>query len=228
MKNIFKPILFQTAMVSGILNDLKWLTRRTKGLDIINISPNDWSHNYNTRDKKSSTFKFKNLVNKEKDIDIKCPYSVGDILWVRETSLKLMEEHLEGRDSNIYYKTEHLPIINSFLREHKYKWTPSIHMLKTRCRLFLKVKNVRLERLHEISVEDAIGEGIEKARWSPGWKHYTEPSKYLKDQFYGATHGAVISFLSLWMKINGKESLDSNPWVWVIEFERIEKPLDFI
>ncbi|EJG02266.1 hypothetical protein [Flavobacterium sp. F52] len=236
MGNIFKPILFSTPMVKAILDDEKTQTRRTKGLEEINKNPDAWRA---MQSNFSSKVPFSGCVNRigrdlfiffrsdSETLEIKVPYQIGNILWVRETSITLRDEHLEGREGNIYYKTEERPLTSDFLKECGYKWTPAIHMKKTSCRVFLKVKSVRAERLHEITIEDALSEGIEKAPWAPGWKHYTNPSKYLKDKFYGAMHGTVISFMSLWMKINGKESLDLNPWVWVIEFERIDKPHDF-
>lgn len=234
MGNIFKPILFSTPMVQAILNAGKTHTRRTKGLEEINKDPEAWR-------KKGIAIKgdikkgidpniyliFYNVKTGER-IDIPEVYNSGNILWVRETTITLRDEHLEGREGNMYYKTEELPLTSDFLKACGYRWTPAIHMKKMSCRIFLKIKSVRVERLHEISMEDALSEGIERARWAPGWKHYTNPSKYFKDKFYGAMHGTIMSFMSLWMKINGRESLDSNPWVWVIEFERIDKPHDFV
>jgi hypothetical protein len=91
----------------------------------------------------------------------------------------------------------------------KVKWKPSIFMPKQACRLFLQVKNIRVERLQDISRGDAMAEGcpfpnMQKGPNPVGWFH------------------------DLWHKINGPTSWVKNPWVWVIEFEKIEKPENFI
>jgi len=99
-------------------------------------------------------------------------------------------------------------------------------MPKEAARIFLKVNGVRVERLHEISEPDAISEGIEKMS---GWKNrlvenlYTN---YMKDGRGPQT--PRLSFFSLWESINGKYSLASNPWVWVYDFCKVERPSDFI
>ena len=82
-------------------------------------------------------------------------------------------------------------------------------MPKEACRLFLKVTNVRVERLQDITEMDAIFEGC---------------MQYEKDTDWMT---ALYGFELLWKKINGESSWKSNPWVWVIEFERIEKPENF-
>lgn len=79
------------------------------------------------------------------------------------------------------------------------KWKPGIHMPKEACRIFLKVTEVKVESLQDISQEDAKAEGVLR----------------------------VDLFRDLWKSINGPESWESNPWVWVISFERIKKPENF-
>lgn len=143
-----------------------------------------------------------------------CPYGkVGDVLWVRETFGKWRED---------YYYLASTPI-----GEEVCKWKPSIHMPKEACRLFLEITSIRVEHLQDITDIDATAEGVEKG--------------YCQDQLYNrelVTHmdylknehkwiHAKLSFQTLWQKINGQESWDANPWVWVIEFKRIEKPQNF-
>lgn len=91
-------------------------------------------------------------------------------------------------------------------------------MPKSACRIFLQITDIRVERLHEITEEDAKKEGIIEMS-----------DNYYKDYFGGISgyHLSIQSFRSLWMKINGIESWKSNPWVWVISFERCEKPENF-
>ena len=98
-------------------------------------------------------------------------------------------------------------------------------MPKKACRLFLKISNVRAERLKEISENDAIAEGISRSG-----NLYFDYLRYVKElprePFYRELN-PKMSFMTLWCKINGVDSWESNPWVWVIDFERIEKPENF-
>ena len=103
-------------------------------------------------------------------------------------------------------------------------WKPSIHMPKEACRLFLQIKDIRVERLQDISEEDAKAEGIkyviDKLTGYCGFDYINDGYNLMTTPFNG--------FRSLWKKINGFQSWDDNPWVWVIEFEKIEKPENFI
>jgi len=103
-------------------------------------------------------------------------------------------------------------------------WKPSIHMPKDVCRIHLKITDIRIEKLHEISESDAIKEGIEKIfdvdnpphAWI-GWKDYSGV-----DEIPFNNISPEASFHSLWESINGKDSWKKNPWVWVIHFEKTE------
>lgn len=94
---------------------------------------------------------------------------------------------------------------------------PSRYMPMEACRLWLKVKAVRVERLQEISMKDCIKEGIEGTNGR--WKDYL---------MGGETVYRTNSFISLWSSINGPDSWAANPWVWVVEFERCEMPPHFL
>ena len=105
------------------------------------------------------------------------------------------------------------------------KWKPSIFMPFEAARIFLKVTNVRVERLHNISEQDAISEGIDISlsfRGMPG----TFYLNYLENKFNFSSPG--LSFSSLWISINGKDSWKENPFVWVYDFERCELPKDLL
>lgn len=206
MKNTFKPILFSTPMVQAILQGTKTQTRRIIKIDtgqliadlVEQTAPNYFSF------KKDGEF----IAGR------KSKYQVGDILWVRET-WKISPQQCTWQKYS--YKADY----HSALSELG-KWKPSIHMPKAAARIFLKVTNVRVERLQDISEADAVAEGIEKQKTNYGdylFKHY------LKDKFGPS---AKHSFQTLWQKIYGIESWDKNPYVWVYEYERIEKPKDFI
>ncbi|MFJ5338332.1 morphogenetic protein [Pectobacterium sp. CHL-2024] len=149
----------------------------------------------------------------------RCPFGeVGDRLWVRETSgLQIRRDGLGGtgefrvyRASNpdaIRYKTasgEIAPI----------KWIPSIHMPRHASRILLEITDVRVERLNDISQEDAQAEGMELTGWRPT---YADPDSG------GEVCTPYDNFAELWQSIYGAESWQSNPWVWAITFKRIER-----
>lgn len=105
---------------------------------------------------------------------------------------------------------------------------------KGACRIFLKVTNVRVEKLQNISDEDAQKEGILsydcEITGKKEFKDYlTKPEGYgHPDHDYPVSTNAIESFFSLWASINGVESLDSNPYVWVYDFQITERPNNFL
>lgn len=205
MKHI--AILFSTLMVQAIMEGRKTKTRRLNGLEVVNFNPDEfkpiglkslicrfWDGSKETDPNPLKVFyQFQNSYGTL--IDVKCPYGYdGDVLWVRE-GFKIVAPNM------IFYKADQS---NSTLRG----WKPSIHMPKAACRIFLKVKSVRVERLQDISEVDAIAEGAQ---------HYIErnyPSLII-DNYPTAKE----DFRKLWIDINGPESWEANPWVWVIEYE---------
>lgn len=207
MKDI--PILYSTEMVKAIDKYIKTKTRRTKGLEFINDSFSEWE--YLGIDEEG-----RHLMRNEYGATntIKCPYGQpGDIHWVRETFSE------EGFVGNYVYKADGLCLLTD-----NDKWKPSIHMPKKAARFFLQVKEVRVERLHDISPSDAIAEGIESSytvNRNPGLQY----KNYYPENKGGLSFvNPIWSFESLWQSINGQDSWKENPWVWVISFERIEKP----
>ena len=127
---------------------------------------------------------------------LSAPYRVGDILYVRETWCK----HEYGFD----YKV--LENGNVWGNEYSEKWKPSIHMAREASRIFLEVKSVRVERLQDITCEDAKNEGV-------------------KRDCGCEVVGYCTAFYKVWNALNAKRgySWESNPWVWVYEFIRVEK-----
>ncbi len=112
----------------------------------------------------------------------------------------------------------------------KQPFKPYIHMPKEAARIWLQVTDIRVERLQDISEQDAIAEGIESYHMIGdliAYKNYSETARkdFLNKSSYGfdsgkETHSApVASFCSLWVDINGRESWISNPWGWVISFK---------
>lgn len=108
-------------------------------------------------------------------------------------------------DDEIFYKRTDKP----------QPFKPSIHMPKEAARIWLQVEDVRVERLHDISENDAINEGIDR-RLEPSAPNGIHYKHYLKDKWGPSPKH---SFETLWHSINGKESWDNNPWVWVISFK---------
>lgn len=231
-----KPILFSTPMVQAIKAGRKTQTRRiiksrhesgmfqvSKTLDgiVTGITSIDWDE------------RPKNDVTN----DIKPIAVAGEILWVRETWLQIHKDvEFEGRFSEYVYRAEeeaneqkfgHIknPVGKRFI--DSWKWKPSIFMPKDAARIFLKVTNVRAERLQDITDADAIAEGILNCPKfdTSGTAYYDYSGKQTSVSYN--FDSPVESFKTLWQSINGSESWEANPWVWVYDFEQIEKPKDF-
>lgn len=208
-----KQILFNTEMVRAILDGRKSCTRRiVKPQQLVGLLPDKCKNGVPEEFLKEKKLMFKPYCNMT-DIELintayKAPYQRGDILYVRETWCKGLERYIYRAD---YSDTE------KFYRDGKeieMKWHPSLHMPKDAARIFLRVTNVRVERLQDITVEDALAEGMDK---------YIRLSGELDE------NSIITSFIGIWNSTIKKSDLDrygwnANPWVWVIEFERCEKP----
>lgn len=202
-----KPILFNTEMVRAILDGRKTCTRR-----LVKPQP-DEKHTYplgfvtdSTEKKEVGCFGF-GIDEYGGSIQyIKPPYGYapGDILYVRETWKK-------APNGYYYYEDWQRNDIADIT-----KWKPSIHMPKEAARIWLKVTDVRVERLQEITDKDAEQEGAQP----------DNPFDYDVDKWANLEH-----FKEIWNSTIKKSNLeryswDASPWVWVIEFERCEKPED--
>lgn len=211
-----KPILFNTEMVRAILDGQKTCTRRiVKG-----AIPDDAMWGYTMFTPKGCISCRGVYADEYGEKFFRLPYQQGDILYVRETWY--YESHMEdrtegepnlpsGRYSNRYVYKADCPTypVNIGVGEHG--WRPSIHMPKEAARIWLKVTDVRVERLQDIDGKGCVKEGIEE-----------EPLKDVGEEFVkGMYH-------DLWDSTIKKSDIDrygwdANPWVWVIEFERCEK-----
>lgn len=196
-----KPILFSTDMVQAILDGRKTMTRRLSGLEKLNKNPN----RYRTYIRLPiSTGNVDFVIRDKKDgseTALKPRYNKHDILYVKETHTII--------NGKIVYRADAPASTNI-------KWKPSLFMKKEYARIFLEVTNVRCERLHDITATDAINEGID-------WKGIFYKDYFDDTYFYSIPE---FSFNSLWVKINGQDSFNSNPWVFVYEFKRIENPIE--
>jgi hypothetical protein len=144
------------------------------------------------------------------------PIKPGDILYVRET-------FTADRDGNYIYKSE--PMFNYCSPgDFAWDWKPSIHMPRKAARLFLEVKSVRVERLQEITEADAKAEGsfLDRCECLPRKNDKTPLEKLFSQTQCVKLHG--YEFKALWNSINAKRgySWESNPWVFVYEFMRVE------
>lgn len=195
-----KPIIFSTPMVQAILDGKKTQTRRVIKID---DAPENWN----------ISIAGTSIVRTE-PYDVKLPrYAAGDILWVRETWAKSYRENYYRADAPLNCNGSecvsggcdiavYCERTGGFM-----KWRPSIHMPKEAARIFLRVTDVRVERLQDITEEDAIAEGM---------------SKTLVDGVIFIS--AKGNFHVFWDSLNIKRGYgwDTNPWVWVIEFERVK------
>jgi len=215
-----RPILFSTTMVQAILEGRKTQTRRVvKMRDGSLMEAEDLSTHIDGSFDKVMDFTKTYPYWQE----LKCPYgNVGDILWVRETFSNDLVSANDGIP--LYTYAADMP---KGMDLKGLGWKPSIFMPFAACRIFLKIINIKVEPLQEINNADAFAEGIEwKIKFPdehPDLKYYRD--YMFKDRFAtGILFEAKHSFKSLWFKINGRESWENNPFVWVIEFERCVHP----
>ncbi|HCE8859447.1 TPA: hypothetical protein NHV36_004673 [Klebsiella michiganensis] len=233
-----RGMIFNSEMVRAILDGRKTQTRR-----IVKPQPD-----ISSKDNLSGVWLDKPLngllLPKIQDIAIHCPFGMsGDQIWVRETWATLgnedgccvdWEDNLckgdERSAARIYrasceqrpgdYSLWSIPddaYWKPHTKDHKFEgaWRPSIHMPRWASRILLEITNVRVEQLNVISERDAQAEGVAKLQGG-FWQHY-QPS-WTQHQL-----SARGSFVTLWKSIYGEESWNSNPWVWVIEFKRLEE-----
>ena len=209
-----KPILFNTEMVKAIQEGRKTQTRRPcKGLGEYNNSSGIKA------DGKTLVLYRKNYNTDE--VTAKPQYSVGDILYVRETWKQYEKSAGQGNTyricKRIGYKANEEKENNSC--EYAFaKWRPSIHMPKDAARLFLKVTGVRCERVRDISADDSVKEGI----YVSGGLYRGEIQKNKCKSGYVCPRNA---FSGIWNACYGKKyPWENNPFVFVYEFELTEKP----
>lgn len=195
-------MIFNAEMVRAILDGKKTQTRR----------PIKWKQTRFTeiaeRDD-GSLWPWAEDCERGGDIWFACPYGeIGDRIWVRET----FRVHSRATDvATLVYRasvrnswteqTHRVPIAVCDKQATPEKWTPSIHMPRWASRITLEITGVRVERLNSITESDAEAEGV-------------------TDTGFGDL--LVDGYRYLWKSIYGEESWAANPWVWVIEFKRVE------
>lgn len=235
------PILFNTEMVRAILEGRKSCTRR-----MVKPQP-DEKHIYPLGYVTDSTEK-KNVGCFGFGIDeyggsiqyAKPPYLGGDIIYIRETWTEECGKYYYRADYDSDYLDPCETLSGGYpasCRNHpgcdgcmatstRIHWHPSIHMPKEAARIWLKVTDVRVERLQEITEDGAKAEGINK-EWAMSW---WAPTYYDPDSGGYPEYRDTFAF-EVWNETIKKSDIDrygwyANPWVWVVEFERCEKPED--
>lgn len=211
-----RPINFKTFEVQATLDQRKSQFRRI-------VKPQGKSVCFDVVMHKDGTDKWpRNLDADERFISyMKCPYGQpGDRLWVRETWNNEAEYYFiykaDAENGRMYLGTDDEG--PQYANIDDFKWKPSIFMPREACRIFLEVVDVRVERLQEISEEDAIAEGINEDDFEANANSYN----YVGSRATDHIPPAKFTYKQLWESINGKGSWQKNPWVWVVTFKRIE------
>lgn len=207
-----RGILMSAPMVRALLAGTKTQTRRMVKPQPEKQRPRDAT--VHTLDDEGETC---GIYDRQRGRDIRCLYGrPGDRLWVRET------HYFIGETGEVFYRATGDSNKSPPL-QWSGKWRSSIHMARRHSRITLEITGVRVERLQEISDEDAIAEGIMKiGTWDyfgeqrPAW--WYEPAEVDRCSMQEAS----TAYLGLWDSINGAGSWEANPWVWIIEFRKIE------
>lgn len=218
-----RPILFSGPLVRALLSGTKTQTRRpAKGVDFRGAGGKDgadwndpscwgWADEYGDEW----------ALTAAPDVRaIRCPYGEpGDRLWVRETwsvhcrfdIISPSELQPEARDGAlVWYAADQQPNYTG----KGGRWRPSIHMPRWASRLTLEITDVRVQRLHDITPEDAIAEGVIFARCDCSKDHGPRCA-------YDA-YDAVQAFAAKWREIYGDASWDASPWVWALTFKVVK------
>jgi hypothetical protein len=235
-----RPILFSSAMVQAILDGSKTMTRRV-------VVPNsktqaEWLTpnilNAVKRFSASADGWWTMAVGEYQEIEhcghkmdgahigsVRCPFGkIGDRLWVREkfaprTDVDPIAAPAKARHYCLYEGTGD-PYDDMNWHDFGGKWKPSIFMPRWASRITLEITDVRVERIQDISDDDCFAEGIDETEEYNRAEHYASGGSPLEG---GSPE--KCAFIGLWDKLNAKRGFgwNVNPWVWVIEFKKLEK-----
>lgn len=230
-----RPILFSGAMVRALLSGTKTQTRRVIGA--------------RDTDALDAAFFCEAFAQLNSDparfLGLRCPYGApGDRLWVRETwKVSSESNHYPTDEKRLYVEYRAGAVAGTGQQQSKFSiqrdgelaWAawgkgkvsscrPSIHMPRWASRLTLEVTGVRVERLQDITEEDARAEGARRFDDLPSTHPYGQDARWScvepksTEECLGS---ARMAFANLWNSINGADSWAANPWVWRIEFRRV-------
>lgn len=214
-----KPILFNTDMVRAILDGRKTVTRRVvKPHNSVKANRFEyrqgnglWVDDTHIKDYSVSPC----WIDIQSYIQKYAPYAPGDILYLRETWRKDVGRYMykaDYSDGEKFYRDG---------KEVSIKWRTSIHMPREVARIFLRVTDVRVERLHDITPEQAMKEGVVSKENRPFimYEQVGQIEAYARNKIFPNVWDSTIQ-----KSDRAIYGWDANPWVWVIEFERCEKP----
>lgn len=217
------PILFSASMIRALIAGTKTQTRR-----IVKGAPVGMVRLIGRDDRPTGEYGFCATHDRVINRHIACPYGVpGDVLWVRET--------WQSDVAHAYTKPSLIPHGERFfyraggsqnttdLSVCATGWRPGIHMPRWASRITLRVTDVRVERLNEISEADCIAEGIWSERLANGTLWHTGAED--RDGEITALT-AQTAYCRLFEHINGHDREPDDPWLWCVSFERIALPLD--
>jgi hypothetical protein len=206
-----RPIIFSAPMVQAILDGRKTQTRRIMKPQPdsapFKVSHTNFSGEWGVGQREG--YDCHHLIRPKSGV-------VGDLLWVREAFGTISYDNGDYPATDIVYRAHpyYLEDDGSYSGEiitagdlDQDKWLPPIYMPRRASRITLRITNVRVERLRDISERDAIAEGVEA---------------FFETECKGDDCSAFTKFAALWLSIYGAESWQSNPWVWVVEFERVD------
>ncbi len=206
-----RPILFSGAMVRDILAGRKTVTRRL-------VKPQFEVTEAYLREKGAwlpelTLSQHVNNAWQAGFINDDCPYGeVGDRLWVRESFSDLRGTGIEHRPDpagplhRYAFAADSPPgsASDEARKDFGVKWKPSIHMPRAACRILLEITGVRIKQIQDVTTEQLIAEGLQTR---------------LRE--HDAECDLLHQWKELWASLNGDESWDANPWVWVVEFRRV-------
>lgn len=236
-----RPIIFKDDMVRAILEGLKIQTRR-----IMKPQPVIGDDGWFRWDGHKPNSKYGAYASNQVDlksisifVGVSCPYGrPGDRLWVREAHA-FVPQTAYRCSTGIYQQInpsddyEACVYRENFDRSRSFPWRPSIHMPRWASRITLEITDVRVERLQDISEEDAMAEGARHFPDLPGTSPYEQDDRWsmeTPDSCDKCLGNARMAFANYFCKITGNapkglhdpRPWDANPWVWVIEFRRVD------
>jgi hypothetical protein len=217
-----RPILFNDAMVRAILSGTKTQTRR-----IIKGAPTNKESYLLGLYRPTMTWGIHRDVEADDGAwKSQCPFGQpGDRLWVRECHMNWWSLNPENPEGPRVFSHVAAYRADGYELEAGEKWIPSIHMLRAACRIVLEIVSVRVERLNEISEEDALAEGITCQKVITGAYYAAGHHEVTGDRYFyegGSDEGyesAGDAFAELWESVYGAGSWAANQWVWVVEFK---------
>lgn len=205
-----KPILFNTEMVRAILDGRKSVTRQVafSEKDLRPFQSKDYPDGWWFRGRVYRNWD--DATRAPQGVMSLCRYRREGVLYVRETWLLFDDDHIiDGR--KYAYRADSTEDSEQLRTRYGYKWHPSIHMPKEAARIFLRVQDVHVERVQEITGAECVREGI--------------PQESLKEVGEAFTVGQFADLWDSTVKPSDRAlyGWDANPWVWVIDFERISR-----